>query len=184
MSQRALLKAVRDLLRLPVGAGTPANGLGYANAVCEIMFDGQPPPSCGQLFVAVHEGDWTSNFDEAREDDMGVEITVTRRVAYLPRDRGYVALLDATDALHVEMDRIIAKIHDNENVRTAAGTIIGNLASNFHRPLFFRGPAGKTIPQGPDWFSADPDGPSPPTGVARTLRFGGATRTQRIEDQT
>src|ERR1700722_15885650 len=113
MSQRILAEAVRDPLPLPPGPGTVSDGLGFKTTECEVMFDGQPPPACGEVFVAIHEGEWANSatYDEGREDFIGIEITVTRRTGFVPYDRAVVALSDEARALEKQCELIVAKVH-------------------------------------------------------------------------
>ena len=189
MSQRVLMKAVRDWLRqapaTPIQNGGLVGGAAKTASSVDVMFDGQPPPGCGEAFVAVHEGDWSNQatYDEGREDFIGVEITVTRRTAFAPQDRAVIALCDAADALDQICDQVVAIVHGNYGIMNNANTTLGGSVNGFVRPLFFRN-AGKSAPKGPDWFSASAEGHRVEVGVARTLSFGGAQRVQHIESQT
>lgn len=185
MSQLALLTAVRNVLRqaAPYGLGLPI-------AQCEVMFDGQPPPVCGELFVAVHPGDWNAVDVEGLEEEFGVDITVTVRVGKVPRDgMGLNALIGPAGAsLDGRLEQIRALLHLDsvqDQVLNQANQIIGNSANGFVEPLRFRG-CSRPEPKGPDWFGAEANGhgPLPPVGLAQTLHFGGARRVQHIESET
>lgn len=183
MSQSILMQAVRDLLRLPVGAGGTGDGLDLADTECEVMFDGQPPPACGERFVAIHAGSWTNRggYSLGREDVVGVEVTVTRRVAFTPRDRPFVALRTASNALDRLVDQIIAKLHMNYAVTNATNLSLGGAVNGYIVPLVFLG-CGRPEPKGPDWFSSDAESTTA-VGVTRTISFGEAQRDQTIESQ-
>jgi hypothetical protein len=191
--------ATRDLLQRPVGAGTRDDGFGWDASICEVEFDGQPPPICGELFIAIHEGAWSGEYIEGRKDRIGVEITITRRIAAYPVDRGKTPLLEAADALHVWIEKIAAKVHMNYNVLDmAGGTCVDHVwtggksysltatENGFAEPLYFTGCAGKTEKKGPDWFMADPSEnvDNAPLGIARTLVFGNAVRYQSTDSQS
>lgn len=184
MSQRALLVAVRNVLREP----TP-QGLGLAKAQCEVMFDGQPPPNCGELFVAVHPGDWQATDVEGMDERYGFDITVTVRVGKVPRDEmGLNALVGPTGkSLDDWLEKIRALLHlDNQadQVLSSANTLIGAGANGFVEPPRFRG-CSRPEPRGADWFGAEAHSHAekPPVGLSQTLAFGGARHVQRIESE-
>lgn len=188
MSQRALLLAVRDRLRQPTVDG----GLAYTAEQCEVMFDGKPKPNCGEFFVAVHAGSWTGRDCEALDESYGVQVTVTRRIAYAPYDRPTDPLTDASDALDKLLEAIRAKLHADPGPRAAAdpqqypvltlaNAYIANPANKFVEPLRFRD-GGTPAFKGADWFHAE--GVGDECGVAQTLTFGGARRVQTIESET
>lgn len=178
MSQRALLIAVRDHLKDEVV------GLGLAGTQCEVQFDGQPPPMCGELFVAVHASDWSCSENESLEEVYGVNVTVTIRVAKVPLDRmGPNALVGpAGKSLDDWLEKIRVSLHSNYDVMSRANTAITTAANGFVEPLRFRG-AGRPEPKAPDWFSSE-DSASVAVGLAQTLRFGDAKRVQTIESMT
>lgn len=193
---RALLLAVRDRLKQGLADG----GLAYTAAECEVMFDGQPPPRCGELFVAIHEGYWLPGPPD--EDDgsltelCGVDVTVTVRTGKVPFDRlGTDAYCGpAGQSLEERCRAIIAKLHKDPGPRAAgnpahypvlatANATIGAGENGFIEPLVFIKP-GKVTPRGPAWFSSDlPDGQAP-SGLSLTLHFGGAKRVQVVEEQS
>lgn len=183
MSQLALLKAVRDVLRQAA-----PNGLGLANAQCEVMFDGQPTPGCGELFVAVHPGAWMATDIEGLDEEFDVDITVTVRVAKVPRDEmGVNALVGPTGkSLDEWLEKIRALLHLDsfaDQVLNKANTTIGGTANGFVEPPRFRR-GSFPEPKGPEWFSAETHQSNlPPVGLAQTVSLGGARRVQRIESE-
>lgn len=185
MSQLAILKAVRDQLRLPVNGG----GLGYAAPQCEVQFNGQPPPNCGEVFVAVHPGGWRAEEVEGLAEEFGVAVTVTVRVGKAPLDRmGPNALVGPTgEALTQRLEAIRALLHMDKGaypVLALANATIGSGANGFVEPLRFLD-GGTPQECGPDWFSTDWDGGGrlPPVGIAQTLTFGRAKRYQTVENE-
>lgn len=184
MSQRALLTAVRNVLR-----EAAPNGLGLPKAQCEIMFDGQPPPNCGELFAAVHPAEWSAEDMEGLSEVYGFDITFTVRVGKVPRDEmGPNALVGPTgQSLDDWLEKTRALMHLDsvqDQILNAANKIIGSGASGFVEPPRFRG-GSRPEPRGPDWFGADAHthGATPPVGLSQTLMFGGARRVQRIESE-
>jgi len=181
VSQRALLLAVRDHLR---------QELSLATGQCEVQFDGQPPPVCSELFVAVHPGDWANEPVEGLLEVYGVEVTVTIRVARVPQHAlGPNALVGPSgESLDNWLEKIRAVLHLDKGVYpvlTKANALIGSGENGFIEPLRFQS-GGRPQPRGPDWFSADTDLSSrlPPVGLSQTLIFGGARRVQVIEEQS
>ena len=180
MSQLALLKAVRDVLR--------AAPVSYANAQCEVMFDGQPPPNAPEKFIAVHPGNWSATDFDSLDERYAVDITVTVRVGKVPRDQmGLNALVGPTGAsLDRELELIRKTIHSSYTVLTNANTIITAAADGFVEPLRFRN-ASAPQPRGPEWFHAysqNEEPIQPPMGLSQTLSFGEARRVQTIESMT
>lgn len=181
MSQRTLTVAVRNQIRTTLV-------LGDSSLLCEVMFDGQPPPACGEWFYAVHPGDWTGQSQDADLEEMiGVMVTVTRRLGYAPHDRyGPEVWAKAIDGLDVQLRKIVVAIHHSHVVRAAANTLMGSDTETegqfgFTEPLRFLS-GGRPEPKGPEWFSADATsgGKYANAGVAQTLTFGLAKRCQDI----
>lgn len=177
MSQYALLKGVRARIQAV---------LGIDNAKCDIRFDGMPPASCGELFIAVHPGQWTGTNIEGRQDNVGVEITVTRRTEYAPFDRAVDPMMEALESLDIIVSRIIAALHINYEVLNVANAVLdataGTHVNGYDVPLRFS-VAGRPIRRRGDWFSSD----IPSTGhegVSRTISMENARRFQTVESQT
>ena len=172
--------AVRDQL---------LNVLSLTADSCETMFDGQPKPSCGELFVSVHPGSWTPSpsGDYDLDERFSVCVTVTMRLGAVPQDRWGPNLLDLINTgLEAVLRQIIGAIHKQESVRNAANTVYGltpPLAGFCEDIELVDG--GRPDPKGPDWFSAEADPADMATvfahsGVAQTLTFGKARRVQQI----
>lgn len=182
MSQRALLLAVRDHLR---------KEFQWSELECAITYDGQPHPMCGDFFVAVYAGVWTSARIEGRDDTFGVQVTVSRRVTAWPADRVDVPLAGPDgEALDKLLDSIAAKLHGDPPaagssshypVLALANATIGSAANGFVEPLWLLD-GGRPEPKGADWFHADPE--RDVCGLAQTLTLGGARRVQTAESQT
>ena len=86
MSQRAYRLAVRDKLQ---------NLFNLDANSCETGFDGQPKPSCGELYIAVHSGPWSgTSADYDLTEIVGLLVTVTMRIAKVPQDRYGPSILD------------------------------------------------------------------------------------------
>ena len=181
MSLAALCLAVKDQLQ---------DELGLDDGKCALMMDGQPPPSCGELFVAVHPGGWRpeSDPDMGTDEQFGVYVTITRRKGYSPQDReGMAVWALAETGLDAVARRVFAALHKRYEVLAAANKIIGQTPTaaspvGFVEPLRIES-VGDPEPKGPDWFTADSpkgSGKYANAGVAVVLRFGGARRLQRL----
>lgn len=182
----ALLYSVRDGIR--------AAGIGYGIAECEICEDGRPPPRCGNLFVAVHDGECRSNADNQLQEYLGFLVTLTMRVT-VPLDRvgdqqiarnlarvplgvrqGFNAKRDQLRAyLHMNWERTVLTGRNpnsaNDNLAAwCAGTVYG-----FSEPARYRGPEKARLVGG-EWFAAEPEAAE--MGIVSEMRFEGARRFQ------
>lgn len=88
MSMEALLQSCRDHIQVLFGLDADS---------CEVMMDGHPKPSAGELFIAVHPGRWgkAAKGDVGQGESLGVKVTVTRRLGEAPRDRWGTAVMIA-----------------------------------------------------------------------------------------
>ena len=158
------------------------------------MDDGHPPPRCGNIFIAVHEGASRSTQDNNLDEYFGWNLTLTMRVA-VPLDRigdmllaSKLARTAATGkpSFNARLEQLRAWGHMNctitvlqsqtpasANDNLAAwnsGTIYG-----FVEPARYRG-AEKPVLVGGEWFGAMPDALD--VGLKAELRFDGARRMQ------
>jgi hypothetical protein len=179
VAQSALEEAVRDLLRAR---------LDLSPAECDCTFDGEPPPRCGQRFVAV----WS---DEAHlpgpangvalDEYHGVVVTATVRFS-LPFDRWR----EERARLRALSRRVIVELArdrwDNRVINAAnalAGMRGGASAAakpvGFTEGLYWAGsePVRKV---GPDWFHGSIDSGDHEVGAAQSHRFTGARRVQAL----
>lgn len=157
------------------------------------MPDGQPPPVCGQRFLAIHEGDWNilgpgTGSDYDLDETMGVQVTVTWRIHGHPFDRlGPELLYKPGEGAENLLRRIIVAIHHNQaNIRLKANERIadewGSEPDGFCTTLTM-GNAGRWEWKTDDWFLAETDADTEfrYAGIARTLTFIGAQRIQTID---
>jgi len=154
------------------------------DASCDVMFDGQPKPSAGQWFYAVHPGSWTAQGEDYDLDEkIDIQVTVTRRLGDTPQDLGGIAVWKKY--LEPRCRQIVGAIHFNYDVMNLANSLITAGSDEFHKPVIFTGAAGTPQLKGPDWFTAiTPDaGTTADAGVCLTLRFSGAERTQGVQDE-
>jgi len=177
--------AARDHLRTLLSLG---------EAGCEAMFDGQPMPSSGEMFVALHPGGWRGISQDADiEEEFSFLVTVTRRLGYVATDRAMREVwAKATEGIEAVCRTIIvgkpAKVtsadyglHMNLVIMAAANATITAGFAGFHEPVRFLD-GGQPIERGPDWFSAgsETEGKRMNAGISQTLTFGGAKRVQGL----
>lgn len=157
----ALLDAVRDHLR---------SVLSLSEHECDVTPDGQPNPSCGERFVAVHSGDVENTQAHCLDERYSFRVTVTKRLSANPRDRqreGGVWKL----ALAVR-----AKLHMSYAVTALA--LAKNAQVSFTvPPVFTRG--SYLGVKGADWFWAEGQDVA---GVAVELLFTRAERLTYIDE--
>lgn len=178
MSQAAMCMAVRDKLQTVFGLDADS---------CEVGFDGQPKPACGELYVAVHPLSWSGiSGDWDLGEEYGVGVTLTMRMGVAPKDRWGIAVwLLEEGGMEQRIRQTRAAIHHNQEVRIAANAFLGEGGGGFMlTPLqILRVDPPKV--QGPSWFSADPpqsDKHVAECGVSQMLTFGKCQRVQSIPD--
>ena len=193
MSSPALCQAVRDVIQ----AGLTINGSSPDANTCEVGFDGQPKPSAGQVYIAVHMGGFNRlEGDYDLDEGHDVYVTVTYRLGVAPKDRfGVEIWAKATSGLDALCRSIITLLHHNQNVRIYANHgksySIGDTGGGpdgFYTPLRFAS-AGKPQYRDYSWFTALPpkdlkESDYEKCGVSQELRFGKANRCQTISGMT
>ncbi len=184
----ALLFAVRDAIR--------AQSFGYSSAAfAEIMDDGHPPVKCGNIFVAIHEGQSQSRARRNLDEYFAFAVTLTMPVR-MPDDKIGVTLLASKLArtatkgqpsFNARMEQLRAFLHmnwsmtvltgqtpasanDNIAAWTPSGTVYG-----FIEPAAYTG-RDKPRLEGGEWLGADPE--SRDAALVCELRFDGARRMQ------
>lgn len=186
MSQRALLLAVRDQLRL-----SPPQGVGLATEECDVRPSGRPPPNVGERYVAISPSYWRGQDIEGLEEELGVQVTVTVRGAKVPDDRfgAYLLVGPTGQSLDELLEKIRAVMHLDRGadaILNRANTTIGVSANGFVEPLRFR-EAGRPEEMRQDWFEGREGGRVPRdtiVALVQTLTFGGARRVQTVESAT
>lgn len=122
MSLGALLKAVRETLRVNLELSIPAQ--------CEIMPDGRPTPQLGDYFISVHPALWTKGQDGQRilGEAYGVSCTVTHRISISSPDMlmSSVYLLPEAESHEDVIRRVMIAVHDNWNTIIYANQLITN----------------------------------------------------------
>lgn len=178
MSQRALCMAIVARLR---------TALDLNSDECEFMPDGRPKPIAGETFVSVWCGDWQPIECEGLGETFSVNVTLTRRLGYVPGDRVQTEVwAKATEGMEAKLRQIVTTIVSDigsSSILNTANALITETANKFVTRLrMFSG--GRPEMQGPDWFGADSevgDGNFYNAGLSQTLSFGGAERYQTME---
>lgn len=184
----ALLFSVRDAIR--------AQPFGYGSAaLCEIMDDGHPPAKCGNLFVAIHEGQSQSKARRNLDEYFAFAVTLTM-VVRLPDDHIGISLLASKLArtatkgqpsFNARMEQLRAFLHMNWGMTVVPGQTPASANDNiaawtpsgsvygFIEPAAY---TGRDKPQlmGGEWLGADPE--SKDAALVCELRFDGARRLQ------
>lgn len=175
MSMPALLDATAAHIRAECG---------YDSKMCDVQPDGRPEPASGQVFVAVHDGEWTHGpVEEALDEYFGVRVTVSLRIAYVPQDRqGQESVRKARTGIYARAEAIRAAVHMSYGLMDAANAIIGAAANGFVEPLRFVSSSGVRLESSSWWDAHEDDEPGDRSaGLVLELAFGRARRVQRFD---
>lgn len=174
MSLTALLVAVRDTLREKIP---------LAVEECGIQPDGQPPPSAGRRYVAIHPTLWSPEITQGNsnvlDETFSLACTLTFRIPARPRDQQMEAFfLEALDGMDTLARNIVSLLHASYDILDSANLRLNT--QNFIEPLWFAG--ADASPRGVDatWFWSDNPNPRDQQlcGYALEIRFQGARRVQ------
>lgn len=186
MSLANLQLAVRNELRTELPISDPALfPASTINDVIDLQADGQPPPSAGQLYLAIHGTDWSpagSEKEQGIEEVFGVAITISRRTPSAPPDRQTEAFYtSATIGLDHIARLITPLVHQSYVILNAANALLGNPDFGFQEPLRWAGSDPEPTLQQPSWWWAEPTKKTNiPTGWTLQCRFAGAVRIQEL----
>jgi hypothetical protein len=183
MSMRVLLLAVKEHLIAQSSLGLTANN-------CDIVPRGKPIPNAAETFVGIWPGHWRQNDAGAqwREDEYGINVTVSVRLPKVPVDRiGTELISKATVGLEAVCEKIANVIHMDPDiavvsncVRIRANTLLGSGVPYILTPLVLRDGGTPDI-KGAEWFYSTAT--EQYAGIVQTLMFAGCTRPMKIEDQ-
>ena len=187
-AQAALETAVVNAL-----LAAPPAGLESPSAQCARMYNGQPPPKCGNVFLSVwYDGQrGTDNQRTKLTELFGVYITLTLRFV-LPFDR-WLRHRDDMEARMNAIKVLICQDTWNYSIINAANTLAGFRSSGtgdttkpvgWAEALVFQGfDAIQEV--GPDWFHARVEhATEKDVGIAQRIKFGMARRVQYIQTAT
>jgi hypothetical protein len=176
-----------DALLLSVVDAVRNAGLGYDYATANVTGpDGRPPPRCGAIFVAVHQGVNVNEFMNSLNDYFDFSITLTMRVV-IPFDRIGDQLLAVKTAQEKGFNRrcnaLKDLLHMNWGMLQDANNYLVTLMPEaptiygFCEPAHF---ANMEVPTfvGSDWFLSEPDDMN--VGLKSKLSFTNARRMQAI----
>ena len=175
----ALLHAVKDAII--------AGDFDYGKTACDVRDGGEPPPRCGDKFVAVHQGDSSSDMQNALNELFSYSVTLTMRVT-VPLDRIGDSLLAKKVAREIGFNRrceaLRSFLHMNWTVLGEANTLLCELANDDYLVYGFCEPAmyaSMELPQfvGGEWFGAQPDAKD--IGLKSELRFERCRRLQALQ---
>jgi hypothetical protein len=181
VSHVAMCYAVRDRLAAVLPGVQPR----ITDGAVEVHLDGQPEPNCGEWFVSVWQGEWRGDSgDWDLSERVGVMVTVSRRVGYVPNDRA--AKVTWAKEFYAVLRKIVASVHKSLTVMNAATDLLGLAVplsrGGFVEPLEFAD-GGRLEEKDEQWFWAavarpDTKRRAAPAGMAQTLTFSGALRVQ------
>jgi hypothetical protein len=175
--QAAIEEAVLQTIR------SVAGGRRYSTDNSRRMFDAEPPPVCGDVFVSVwHDLNRTSEMDTCLNEVFGVNVTITLRNR-LPWDRQ----VELRDELEARANQIRAAVHVDclmNSIQRQASALMGADGTGqrvgFRDRLMFQRLEGLQK-VGPDWFKAELDrATAADAGLALTLRFHGLRLIQAL----
>jgi hypothetical protein len=173
----ALLFAIRDTVR---------DVLGYDARTCDVRPDGEPPPRCGDVFVAVHQGPSSNDMMNALNEYYDWSVTLSMRVT-VPQDRIGDQLLarKLADAVgfNARAHRLKVLLHMNWLMLGVANNYLVTLETDAEVVYAFAEPAhfaDMDIPAliGGEWFGAK-GGDN--TGLVAELRFARCRRFQALQ---
>lgn len=179
----ALLFAVKDA----VGKSS-----GYDDRTCDVRVNGKPPPSCGDVFLAIHQSSARSEMDNAEDEYFGFDLTLTYRVT-VPLDRiGDRELASrlarragprGQPSHNARLDRLKSFLHMNWGVIQDANNLMSQWAAEEVVVFGFAEPARyktREVPrfEGGAWFESNEAADN--VGLVGGLHFDGARRLQPI----
>lgn len=174
----ALLTAAEARLRDYLTAA--AKGLDGAKCV-KVMDDGRPPPNCGPVFFAIHDGGarGTGGRQQSHALDLLQGVTVTISLKYLaaPTDRAGRERIAAEAGLLDRADEVIELLHGDEGTYGLANTMLASPTGyGWTEPLAFQSRSAVEA-KGAEWFwsaaRADTQ-PEPPAGLVTVVSLHGA----------
>lgn len=171
--EEAVLRAIRAI---PGGLYTSKNS--------GRMYDGEPPPACGGVWVSV----WSDLSRESRSDVMldeffNCSVTLTLRSSQVPWD----VWIRLRDDMERRLNQIRAVVHRDclyNAIQREASALMASDGEDqrvgFRERLKYEGIQGVQH-VGPNWFKAEVDrATEADSGLACTVRFGGLRLTQAL----
>lgn len=193
MSMRALVYAVRDLLR----AKFP-----FKEDMCDVMIDGMPPAYHGDRFVVIHGTQWTPGPfqpEQGLDEFLGFTVTITFAIGVAPQDeRARELVYKECDGIEQWARRITELLtryrweimcDANAKIREEiCGCVPAVPEAQFISPAVWAGNDASPKFRGPDWLSSDPgmdgmeDGDDPNFAIVMDVRYHNAHRIHTLEE--
>jgi hypothetical protein len=149
---------------------------------CDVQPDGQPPPTFGERYLAVHPTGWgpgDTRIDYGLDEVYRVTVTITMRAPKAPRDRlaGEVFLKALTGMEKLARD-VVKYLHQNHDVVNVANADIAG-TDKLMQPLFWDGTDVPPRQEGGEWVWSDsPDPKRPIAALVLPVHFREARRMQ------
>lgn len=152
------------------------NGYPLTEARCNVMIDGRPPQTCGDMFIAIHPGGFRGVSPEIIEAVHQLNITLTFRVANIPKDKaGVYAYLEKNLGIGELAQKIVEYLHNNYIILKYANEFIENPKVNRWVEPLRLGVATPPRIVGGDWVHAPA---SKEEVIIQSISFGEAKRVQ------
>jgi hypothetical protein len=171
MSQAAYLEAVKRKLQTILNLSAES---------CDIMLTGEPKPTAGEWFVAIHPGSWDGvSMDADFSETVGFQVTVSLKLGFSPQTKfGVEAWKNLFEPL---VRKIATGLHQNNVLMQVANNLITTGDDKFHQPVSFQGASPPEMKNQEWWQSySQTQTHVAYAGMAQTLNFGGANRVQDL----
>lgn len=162
--------------------------IGYARpSMIDIRDTGKPIPSCGDIYVAVHELPGKSGGENSLDERFSFGVTLTMRLQGIPLDRIGDKLLAVklakSTGFNRRADRLKNLLHMDWNLLKLANNYLVEVNPDAQQVYGFCEPGryrGREVPVlvGPEWFDAEPT--MDEMGLKSELRFDDARRMQAL----
>lgn len=134
MSQSSLLYAVKTFILQKF----TYNNQSINEEICDVMPDGRPHPSAGELFISVHPGGSRGSNDEVLWAIHSVNLSITLKTGRSPVDRvGTHDMIKKRLGILEVGQKLIETIHMNYHILQIANSYIDNPANKWVEPLRF-----------------------------------------------
>lgn len=168
----ALIEGVVEFLKSTAGMGLDAKE-------CAEQTDGQPPPSAGQRYIAIHDNGSNNDATETLDEQYALSVTITLRTPFAPRDREQTVRREIRELAH----KVKLALHGQDDPVGKANSYLASTVQQFCEPLRYLN-TSEIQTKGPDWFFAESTGMGDSkSGVAITVRFGKARLIEAINDE-
>lgn len=176
-----VLPIIRDRVRQILNANVfTVSADPRASAYCEMMPNGQPLPTMGNVFVAIHPADVTvtsTGGGTGAETDYSFAITLTQRTAREPYQDDLDAMIDRDgQTMQKIIFHTVRGLLNWEGIHSQFTTVVDGLSLNADIVSAITGPVSFETPveASQDWFRVeDPRAGSSIMGYYRRATFAG-----------